>query len=105
MTTQIAPPVQLRAIEPADRDEVARIVYEAFAGIHDHHRFERDFPTIAAAAQLTTGFIAHPSIYGVVAEIDGRVVGSNFLDERGPVRGVGPRPSTPPPRAAGSGAS
>lgn len=39
---------------------------------------------------MTTNFIAHPSIYGVVAEIDGRVVGSNFLDERGPVRGVGP---------------
>ena len=74
--------VELRPIEPADRDEAARIVYEAFAGIHDHHRFVRDFPTIEAAAQLTTGFIAHPSIYGVVAEIDGRIVGSNFLDER-----------------------
>ena len=35
-------------------------------------RFARDFPTLDAAAQLTRGFIAHPSIYGVVAEIDGR---------------------------------
>jgi hypothetical protein len=32
MTTQIAPPVQLRAIEPAGGDEVARIVYETPAG-------------------------------------------------------------------------
>jgi predicted N-acetyltransferase YhbS len=101
MTSQIAPtnphrsssagrPVLLRPIEPADTDEAARILYQAFAGIHDHHRFARDFPTLDAAAQLTTSFIAHPSIYGVVAEIDGRTVGSNFLDERGPVRGVGP---------------
>jgi GNAT superfamily N-acetyltransferase len=101
MATQIAPPVQLRAIEPADRDEVGRIVYEAFAGIHDHHRFERDFPTLDAAVELTTNFIAHPSIYGVVPEIDGRVVGSNFLDERGPVRGVGP--ITVDPAAQGRG--
>src|ERR671915_899029 len=103
MTTQIAPPIQLRAIEPADGDEVARIVYEAFAGIHDHHRVERDFPTLAAAVELTTNFIAHPSIHGVVAEIDGRVVGSSFLDERGPVRGVGPITISPEGQGAGVG--
>jgi GNAT superfamily N-acetyltransferase len=93
--------VDLRPIDLADRDEAARIVYEAFAGIHDHHRFARDFPTLDAALELTTNFIAHPSIYGVVAEIDGRIVGSNFLDERGPVRGVGP--ITVDPAAQGHG--
>jgi predicted N-acetyltransferase YhbS len=93
--------VTLRPIAPADRDDAARIVYEAFAGIHDHHRFARDFPTLEAALQLTDGFIAHPSIWGVVAEIDGRIVGSNFLDERGPVRGVGP--ITVDPTAQGHG--
>ena len=35
-------------------------------------------------------WIPHPSIWGVVAEIGGRIVGSNFLDERDPIRGVGP---------------
>ena len=34
--------------------------------------------------------IADPKFYGVVAEIDGRVVGSNFLDERNMIAGVGP---------------
>lgn len=82
--------VELRAIEPADADAAARIVYNAFAGIHDHHRFARDFPTVEAAGQLVTAFIANPSIWGVVAVMDGRVVGSNFVDERGPIRGVGP---------------
>jgi predicted N-acetyltransferase YhbS len=115
MTNQIAPTrtprsssssgrtVELRPIEPADRDEAARIVYEAFAGIHDHHRFARDFPTLEAALQLTTNFITHPSIYGVVAEIDGRIVGSNFLDERGPVRGVGPITVDPAVQGRGVG--
>jgi GNAT superfamily N-acetyltransferase len=100
-TATSRPPVTLRPIEPADRDETARILYEAFAGIHDRHGFARDFPTLEAALQLTTGFIAHPSIWGVVAEIDGRIAGSNFLDERGPIRGVGP--ITVDPAAQGRG--
>lgn len=93
--------VVLRPIEPSDTGECARIVYEAFGGIHDHHRFERDFPSLEAAAQLTSAFIAHPSIWGVVAEREGRVLGSNFLDERGPVRGLGP--ITVDPEAHGRG--
>lgn len=86
----VATDLRLRTAEPADADEVARIVFEAFAGIHDRHQFPRDFPTPEAAAGLTSAFIAHPGIWGVVAEVDGRVVGSNFLDERGPIAGVGP---------------
>ena len=81
--------VALRAIEAADAGRCARILYEAFGGIDDHHRFERDFPTVDAAEQLTSAFIAHSSIWGVVAESEGRIVGSNFVDERGPVRGLG----------------
>lgn len=82
--------ITLRAVAPDDADTVARIVYEAFAAVHDHHRFPRDFPTLEAADALVGSFIAHPSIWGVVAEHDGVVIGSNFVDERGPVRGVGP---------------
>jgi predicted N-acetyltransferase YhbS len=85
-----AAPVELRAMAPGDAHDVAEIVYTAFADIHDRHQFPRDFPTRGAAVQLVESFIAHPSIWGVVAVREGRVVGSNFLDERGPVRGVGP---------------
>jgi predicted N-acetyltransferase YhbS len=93
----------LRPIEPADAPEAARIVFEAFAGIHDRHGFARDFPTLEAAEQLVEAFVAHPSIYGVVAEVDGRIAGSNFLDERGPVRGVGPITVDPAAQASGVG--
>ena len=94
---------RLRPIEPADRDAAARILYEAFAGIHDRHRFPRDFPTLEAATELVASFVAHPGIWGVVAEREGRIVGSNFLDERGPVRGVGPITVDPGAQAAGVG--
>lgn len=103
IATEVGAPVVVRPIEPADADECARIVYEAFGGIHNHHRFERDFPSLEAAAQLTSAFIAHPSIWGVVAESNGRVLGSNFLDERGPVRGLGPITVDPEAQRRGVG--
>ena len=101
--TRSAEGIVVRAIEPADGDECARIVYEAFAGVHDHHRFPRDFPTLEAASQLTGSFIAHPRIWGVVAEADERIIGSNFLDERGPIRGVGPITIDPDVQGRGVG--
>ena len=93
--------VALRETEPADADECARITYGAFARVHDYHQFPRDFPTLEAAVQLTSSFIAHPKIWGVVAETQGRIVGCNFLDERGSITGVGP--ITVDPTAQGHG--
>jgi predicted N-acetyltransferase YhbS len=82
--------VTLRPAEAADTEECARICFEAFGRIHDHHRFPRDFPVPEAAAGMMSMVIGNPSFWGVVAERDGRIVGSNFLDERDPIRGVGP---------------
>src|ERR687897_21811 len=95
--------IQLRAPEPADADECARIVYEAFGALHDHHRFQRDFPTLEAAQQLASAFISHPSIWGILAERQGRIVGSNFVDERGSIRGLGPITVDPNAQRAGVG--
>jgi GNAT superfamily N-acetyltransferase len=97
----LATAIDIREMEPGDGEECARIVYEAFGGFQDHHRFPRDFPTLEAAAQLTSNFIAHPGIWGVVAEAEGRIVGSNFLDERAEITGVGP--ITVDPDAQGHG--
>ena len=103
MATATTTELRLREIEPADTAAAAQIVYRAFARIHDRHRFPRDFPTLGAATALTSSFVAHPSIWGVVAEVDGRVVGSNFVDERGPIRGVGPITVDPDAQAQGVG--
>ena len=93
----------LREPTPADTEACAQIVFDAFGGIHDHHRFERDFPVLEAATQMMSAWIPHPSVWGVVAEKDGRIVGSNFLDERSPIRGVGPITVDPEGQNAGVG--
>ena len=95
--------VTLRPATTADTEVCARIVYEAFGGIAEHHRFPPDFPTLDDARQLCEAFISHPSIYGVVAERGGDVVGSNFLDERDPIRGLGPITVDPQVQAHGIG--
>ena len=95
--------VTLREAEPSDVDACAQICFDAFGAFHDHHRFPRDFPMLEAAAQIMNAWIPHPSIWGVVAEIDGRIVGSNFLDERSPIRGVGPITIEPEGQSAGVG--
>jgi predicted N-acetyltransferase YhbS len=89
-STAAASEVTIREAAPADAEACARICFEAFGAIHDHHRFPRDFPALEAATGLMASWIPHPSVWGVVAEVDGRIAGSNFLDERGPIRGVGP---------------
>jgi predicted N-acetyltransferase YhbS len=95
--------VTLREATPEDTDACAQICFDAFGDIHDHHRFPRDFPVLEAAAGLMGAWIPHPSIWGVVAERDGQVIGSNFLDERGPIRGVGPITVDPRGQNAGVG--
>jgi predicted N-acetyltransferase YhbS len=103
MRTATASELTLRGPEPADTGELARICFEAFGAIDDHHRFARDFPVIEVAEQVIGNWISHPSIWGVVAERDGRILGSNFLDERDPIRGVGPVTVDPVLQNAGAG--
>jgi predicted N-acetyltransferase YhbS len=93
--------LQLRPAEPADAEACGRIIFEAFRGIADQHGFPWDFPSVGAGAQLAATFIEAPSIYGVVAELDGQVVGSNFMAEGDPIRGIGP--ITVDPTVQGSG--
>jgi hypothetical protein len=44
-----------------------------------------------------------PGIHGVVAEREGRVIGSNFLDERSTIAGVGPITVDPAVQDGGAG--
>ena len=93
--------VRIRVATPADAESCGRIIYEAFEGVAGRHGFSPDFPAVETATQLARSFIAHPSIFGVVAEEDGRVVGSNFLSEGDAIRCVGP--ITVDPRLQGGG--
>lgn len=80
----------LRAGRPEDAEITGRICFEAFAAIADQHNFPRDFPAPEIAIGLTTMLLNRPDIYSVVAELDGQIVGSNFLWEGNQISGVGP---------------
>ncbi|NBA98417.1 GNAT family N-acetyltransferase [Pseudomonas sp. R5(2019)] len=82
--------VTLRPGNTEDSQCCGVICYEAFKTIAAQHNFPSDFPSPAVATELLAGLLAHPGVYAVVAELDGRVVGSNFLDERSTVAGIGP---------------
>ena len=82
--------VKVRSGTPADAEACGTICYNAFKTISEAHGFAADFPAAEVAIGVLTSMLAHPKFYSVVAEIDGRIVGSNFLDERNAIGGVGP---------------
>ena len=73
-----------------DAEQCGNICYNAFKTIAEQHNFPPDFPSPELAISLLSEFLAHPKIYGVVAELDGKIVGSNFVDERAIIAGIGP---------------
>jgi len=82
--------IKLRSGTPADAEVCGRICYEAFKRISEAHSFAPDFPAPEIAIGVLSRMLANPKFYSVVAEIGGRIVGSNFLDERNTIAGVGP---------------
>ena len=80
----------MRPGTPDDAQACGFICYTAFVTIADRHGFPRDFPAPDIAEQLIASLLSRGDIYSVVAEADGRVVGSNFLWETAPIVGVGP---------------
>jgi hypothetical protein len=82
--------IYLRRGNASDADAVGEICYGAFKAIADQHNFPPDFPNPDSAIGLLAMLIGHPGFFDIVAELDGRIVGSNFLDERNPIGGLGP---------------
>lgn len=82
--------LKIRRAEKADIPEIGRILHAAFTSIADLHNFPCDFPSAAVGVQRATVLVQAPGFYGVVAERDGLIVGSNFLREQDPVRAIGP---------------
>lgn len=83
-------PVLIRQATPADAVAAGEICYRAFSSINAAHNFPCDFPDPHHAIGLMQMMFSHAAIYCVVAESEGRILGSNCLDERSPIRGVGP---------------
>ena len=89
-TTVLPGSITLREAVPADIPECGRILYEAFATLATRHGFPPDFPTVAVATGCMKGLVTNSGFFGIVAERDGRIVGSSFLDERSTIHAIGP---------------
>jgi GNAT superfamily N-acetyltransferase len=81
--------LRLRVGEPEDAETCGSICYEAFKVLAEEHNFPPDH-SLEMASGLITSLLSRGDVYSVVAEVDGRVVGSNFLWENGTIAGVGP---------------
>jgi predicted N-acetyltransferase YhbS len=89
--TTTAPSItRLRPGTPTDAEPCGRICHAAFTAIANEHGFPSDHRSPEAGIELVTLLLSHPGFYSVVAERDGEIVGSNFLDERSGIVGVGP---------------
>ena len=90
MSSKSQPEVVVRTAQVDDSSVCGKICYEAFSSINRAHNFPCDFPGPEVATGLLSMMFSNPGFYCVVAEIEGRIVGSNCLDERSTVAGVGP---------------
>jgi len=80
----------IRAATPADGPSCGQICYDAFSKLSAKHGFPCDFPAPEAAIGALSMMFSSPGFYCVVAESGGRIMGSNCLDERSLIAGIGP---------------
>lgn len=97
------PAVIIRQATPEDAPICGEICYKAFSTISGEHNFPCDLPHANAAIGVMTMMFSHSAFYCIVAEIGGRIVGSNCLDERSIIAGVGPITIDPDVQNRGTG--
>jgi predicted N-acetyltransferase YhbS len=90
MSQKARPHILVRTATPEDSLAAGQICFAAFSTISAAHGFPCDLPNSDAATGVLSTMFSSPGFYCVVAEHDGRIVGSNCLDERSVIRGIGP---------------
>lgn len=96
-------PLSIRRARPEDVPECARICYDAFFAISTRHNFPPDFPSPLVPPFILGNMFSNPGFYCVVAEQDGRILGSNCMDERAVIAGIGPITVDPAVQDRGAG--
>jgi predicted N-acetyltransferase YhbS len=90
MSSKVQSDVVIRTATPEDGPACGQICYDAFSTINAAHGFPCDFPGPEASIRLLSMMFSTPGFYCVVAESDGRIMGSNVLIEQAVIQGVGP---------------
>src|SRR5260370_18986479 len=94
---------KIRRATREDIDVLGDICYRAFCTVADLHNFPHEFPAPEAADGVVRSMITTPGFYGIVAELNGRIAGSNFMDERSTIAGIGPISVDPEVQNSGAG--
>jgi predicted N-acetyltransferase YhbS len=95
--------LSIRRARIEDVPACAKICFEAFYKINTEHGFPPDLPSADAVTGIMTMMFEHPGFYCVVAEDGGRIAGSNCMDERSPIAGIGPITVDPAAQNRGAG--
>jgi predicted N-acetyltransferase YhbS len=103
MSSKAQPKLTIRTATAEDGPACGQICYDAFSAISAAHGFPCDIPAPEAAIGLLSMMFSTPGFYAVVAEHDGRIVGSNVLTEQAVIQGVGPITIDPTLQNAGVG--
>lgn len=69
---------------------LAQICYDAFGALHERHQVPRDFHTLEFAQMVIGLFVSRSEIYGVAAQVNGSLAGSNYLSLLDETAGIGP---------------
>ncbi|HXA52417.1 MAG TPA: GNAT family N-acetyltransferase [Candidatus Acidoferrum sp.] len=94
--------VTIRRASTDDIAEAGRICFEAFSAINTAHGFPPDLDRSGALWVMTQVF-SDPGHVCWVAEQDGRVIGSNCIDVRDAIIGLGPITVDPAAQNSGAG--
>ncbi len=80
----------IRRATPADAPACGRICYEAFSKINADHNFPPELPMVEVGIGILTHLFNAPGFQGFVAESNGAILGSNVVDLRSSIAGIGP---------------
>jgi predicted N-acetyltransferase YhbS len=97
--------ITIRVARPEDAAACGQICYDAFTAINTKHNFPVDFPAPEVPIGILSAMFASSDFYCVVAEQNGRLIGSNCLDLRSVIAGLGPITIDPAVQNSGIGRS
>jgi N-acetylglutamate synthase-like GNAT family acetyltransferase len=82
--------INLRPATIDDAEACGTICYQAFADLAEKYGSPPSFPSPQIVGERFRETIGHKNIYCVVAENENEILGSNFIDLRSSIAGIGP---------------
>jgi GNAT superfamily N-acetyltransferase len=95
--------LSIREATSDDAAHCARVFYDAFASIAGRHNFPAEPPSPEFTSFKVGEMLASDGFAGLIAERDGEILGSAFVDERAAIAGIGPVTVDPAAQDGGIG--